>query len=341
MLDALGFPCHGEPIVLLTSTPWARLLAAALLTAVLAAPAAAARSALQPAPLPPADIAQPERLHVAQSQEAAQLAVRIQQLEEQIRLLTGQVEGLTFQVTQMQTQLEAQAADNEFRFQQLEGGAGGKPQAATESGGATPAAELPQTPDAATAADPNAIPVLPDSEVPMDNIGDSQDPLVGAGTGTEAPLGGTGETLGGGQPLNLSLDGTTAENADAAAQYQAGFDAFERGDYAFAEEQFRQFIALYPEDAQAPDATNLLGEALMERGAFDEAADVLLTGFQNYPQAERAPDMLLRLGVALSGAGENETACRTFAEVLKRYPNASQNVRSQLSNAQSRAKCGA
>ena len=60
-----------------------------------------------------------------------------------------------------------------------------------------------------------------------------------------------------------------------------------RGDYAFAEDQFRQFIALYPKDPQAPDATNWLGEALLQRQAYDEAADVLLTGFQTY-QSSRA-----------------------------------------------------
>lgn len=48
---------------------------------------------------------------VAQSREEAQLAVRIQQLEERIQVLTGQVEGLQFQLTQMQTMLEKQAED--------------------------------------------------------------------------------------------------------------------------------------------------------------------------------------------------------------------------------------
>ncbi|MBI4048139.1 MAG: hypothetical protein HY371_15125, partial [Devosia nanyangense] len=44
-----------------------------------------------------------ERIHVAQNAQEAQLALRIQQLEEQIRTLTGQVEGLQFQLAQMQT----------------------------------------------------------------------------------------------------------------------------------------------------------------------------------------------------------------------------------------------
>ena len=88
----------------------------------------------------------------------------------------------------------------------------------------------------------------------------------------------------------------------------------------FAEDQFRQFIALYPKDPQAADATNWLGEALLQRQAYDDAADVLLTGFQNYQKSPRAPDLLLKLGIALAGAGEQDTACRTFFEVAKRYP---------------------
>ena len=73
----------------------------------------------------------------AQSRTEAQLNVQIQELQDQVRTLTGQVEGLQFSIGQMQTQLQQMADDNEFRFQQLEGGAGGKTEAAPQSGGAT------------------------------------------------------------------------------------------------------------------------------------------------------------------------------------------------------------
>ena len=39
--------------------------------------------------------AAPARIHVAQAQDTAQLLVRIQQLEEQLRTQNGQIEGLT------------------------------------------------------------------------------------------------------------------------------------------------------------------------------------------------------------------------------------------------------
>ena len=82
----------------------------------------------------------------AQSTQEAQLAVRVQQLEDQVRTLTGQIDGLQFTLTQMQTQLQKMQADNEYRFQQLEGGkagAGKKTDAATPSGGVRPSGALP------------------------------------------------------------------------------------------------------------------------------------------------------------------------------------------------------
>jgi tol-pal system protein YbgF len=308
--------------------------------------------------MPHADAgAAPRVVHVAQSRAEAQLAVRIQQLEEQIRVLTGQVEGLQFQLTQMQTMLEKQNADNEYRFQQLEGGAP-KPPAASPatSGQAAPTqTQTTETQGIASVGEPAVagdVPELTEDDVPMDSIGvpmdslgESQDPLVGSGGGASvlgAPAGqGELANLGGGRPLDLSLDGGTPTNGDANAQYAAGYDAIVRGDYAFAEEQFRQFTALYPHDPQAPDAVNWLGEALIQRGAYDEAADILLNGYQKFPNAQRAPDMLLKLGIALAGAGETETACRTFAEVAKRYPQETPAFSARLSGERERAKCPA
>lgn len=273
---------------------------------------------------------------VAQSQSQAQLAVRVQELEDTVRTLTGQVEGLQFQLTQMQELIQKMQDDNEFRFQQLEGGAGKKTSAATQTGGVTPSGASPQAPTgentvpAATAEAESSV-ALPPADVGQaadasgaagqadDGLGQSQDPLLGKGGG-EGALGALPDD-GSSHPLDLTLNSSEPiSNGDAEAQYKAGYDAIVRGDYQFAEDQFRQFIALYPKDAQAADATNWLGEALLQRGAYDEAADVLLTGFQTYQKSPRAPDLLLKLGIALAGAGESDTACRTFFEVAKRYP---------------------
>ncbi len=57
-----------------------------------------------------------------------------------------------------------------------------------------------------------------------------------------------------GQPLDLSFDpaAVNSGNPDADAQFAAGYDAFTKGDYAFAEDQFSQYLELYPDSAGRP-----------------------------------------------------------------------------------------
>jgi tol-pal system protein YbgF len=176
------------------------------------------------------------------------------------------------------------------------------------------------------------------------------DPLVGKGKpgestdGEAVPLGpatATVDNSGTPKPLNLSLAGGNNQhsNGDAAAQYKAGYDAIVKGDYAFAEDQFRQFIGLYPKDPQAPDATNWLGEALLQRQDYVDAADVLVTGYKTYPESPRAPDMLLKLGIALNGAQQPAASCKTFGLLSQKYPNTTTAFRTRLKQEMLRAKC--
>ncbi len=291
------------------------------------------------------------RILVAQA-DSAQLLVRIQQLEEQIRSLNGQIEGLTFQLTQLQEIINRMQEDNEFRFQSLEGGAPGKTDAATQAGGGTQPEALPQDP---AISEEGAAPltVIPEQGVqplpgeqefdptfddagaaPVDELGESADPLVGTGQAG-------GVDLITGQPLDLSYNPAMAptSNADADAQYQAGYEAFVQGDYAFADEQLSQFLALYPADPRIPDAANWLGESMIAQGAYTEAADILVDIYQKNAEHARAPDLLLKLGIALAGAGERDTACRTFDEVERRYTDVIPAFQNRLSQERARAEC--
>src|SRR5690606_21641521 len=192
-----------------------------------------------------------------------------------------------------------------------------------------------------TAALPQVTPLaLPASEQPLGGgVGDSSDPLLGTNSSGPATLGEL--KLPPQKAGSLPFDGasTTLSTGDADAQYEAGDDAIMRGDYAFAEEQFQQFVALYPDDPHAADATNWLGEALMQRGAYDDAALVLAEGYQKHEDSPRAPDLLLKLGIALSGAGEQEVACRTFFTLEKRYTKLSDAFRQRLGEEKSKAQC--
>ncbi|MDR3474466.1 MAG: tol-pal system protein YbgF [Devosia sp.] len=300
------------------------------------------------------------------ARDAAQLTLRIQDLEQQVRDLTGQVQGLQFQLTQLQTLIDRTNQDNDFRFKQLEGGRGGTPagksNAADQSGGVTPSEIAPQNPTAAQpaarqTASAAAAPIDLNGGAPQagDSLGPSYDPLVGKGkpgvapSSEEVPLGpssGRPTTANpaadaGSAPVTkqASLGGSPAQNPAAQAQYKSGYDAIVKGDYAGATSAFKVFIKQYPDDPQAADATNWLGEALLQQQDYVDAADVLVTGYKTYPTSPRAPDMLLKLGIALAGAQQQDAACKTFGLLAQKYPNTTTAFKTRLKQEMARGKC--
>jgi tol-pal system protein YbgF len=333
------------------------ILALVLATTLVAPPALGESNLFGAKPVPPQPVGEARVLVAQNNQNSAELLVRLQELEQLVRMLTGRIEGLEFQLTQMQTQLAKQAEDNEFRFQELEGGALGKPQAAAPTDGVMPSDTLPQDPAPQLPATADIAPPSPggagvddfdDLEdlngAPMHGdfaLGDSADPLLSGGIDQ---LGTMSEddvlSLDPGRPLDLSLGGGgEISSGDARAQYEAGYDAMTRGDYAFAEDQFSQFVGLYPDDPLAPDAINYLGEALIQRGAYTDAAQVLADGYTTHRDSNRAPDIMLKLGVALVGAEQADVGCRTFYTLSQRYPNLSPAFRQRLDQEQQKAQC--
>ena len=293
---------------------------------------------------PPNNVGVQQPVMVAQSRDTAALNLRLSQVEEQMRIMNGQVEGLQFQMTQMQTLIERMKEDNEFRFTLLEGGGAGKPDAVTQSGGAMPVGELPQTQNSETLLIQSQETLIPQEQQPEDFTQQSIDqdgpvPLVFSG-GERAIFEPPPSLLDSGQPLSLGFTpGQIVTEGDADAQYKAGFDAIMQGDYQFAEMQFRQFVELFPDHDLAADATNWFGESLLHRGEFDEAAQVLLAGFEEHQNTPRGPDLLLKLGIALAGAGEKDTACRTFGEVLRRFSQMDGAFELRVAAEMARAQC--
>ncbi|MEO8883356.1 MAG: tol-pal system protein YbgF, partial [Devosia sp.] len=294
-----------------------------------------------------------------------------------VRDLTGQVQGLQFQLTQLQTLIDRNTQDADFRFKQLEGGKGGAPgktDAGGQSGSVTPSEIAPQSPGrttrstsglgappanlaAADAGDQGVAQPNATDQTGGDDLGPSSDPLVGKGRAgvspgaDEVPL---GPSHGAGMPVNLARQnaapvtlastGTQASAASdpaAQSQYKAGYQAIVKGDYPAATTEFKTFIKQYPDDPQAADATNYLGEALLQQQNYVDAADVLVTGYKSYPNSPRAPDMLLKLGIALGGAQQQDAACKTFGLLSTKYPNTTTAFKTRLKQEMAKGKCPA
>ncbi|MER9328080.1 tol-pal system protein YbgF [Mesorhizobium sp. M0488] len=72
------------------------------------------------------DKKKPDQVQLAQQSTGASATG----LDDQLRQMNGKIEELNFQILQMQEQIRKQQEDNEFRFQQLEGGSQGAQQPA-------------------------------------------------------------------------------------------------------------------------------------------------------------------------------------------------------------------
>ncbi|NTF08312.1 tol-pal system protein YbgF [Agrobacterium rubi] len=283
---------------------------------------------------------------------------RVQQLEEQIRQLNGRIEEMSFQLLQMQETIRKAQEDNEFRFQELEGGksaapapkkkaeaeipsAGPQDDVATiietpSQGGASMGGSAQGTDRMATAPRANAAPgestlgsiELDSRGMPVGgslnpNVNNSAGKLPGVDTGRSSTT----------DPVNTAA--LTSENDI----YQAAYSHVLSGDYKAAEKGFEQYIQGYPKGAKAADANFWLGEAQYSQGKFTDSAKTFLNAHQTYSKSPKAPEMLLKLGMSLAALDNKETACATLREVPKRYPSASKTVLGKVTSEQKRLSC--
>ena len=112
-----------------------------------------------------------------------------------------------------------------------------------------------------------------------------------------------------------------------------------RKDYALAEQAFRDFLKKYPSDRMAPEAQFWLGESLFQGKNYQSAAEAFVTMTKKFPSSAKQPDTLLRLGESLAALQQKDLACVTLAEVGKKYPRAAANVKAAVEREQKRVHC--
>ncbi|TPJ67317.1 tol-pal system protein YbgF [Mesorhizobium sp. B2-6-1] len=299
-------------------------------------------------------------------------------LEDQLRQMNGKIEELNFQILQMQEQIRKQQEDNEFRFQQLEGGTQGAQQpAGQKKSQAAPAdsddsvAEAPATQPPAEAdnraaagqsagggqsvedvivesSDGDPGKVIPGTGAPEKTFGsitvDKNGNVVDAGGSTQATAPAQDVAPATGAPAKSGKsDGTVVaalpSTNDPEELYRNSYQFILSGDYGTAEQGFRDHIARFPRDAKTADAHYWLGESLLGQQKYRDAAEVFLAASKDYPKAKKAPDMLLKLGVSLVGLKQHDVACATFSEVGKRYPDISNTLKERVKQEKALAAC--
>jgi tol-pal system protein YbgF len=281
---------------------------------------------------------------------------RVAQLEEQMRQLMGRVEELTFQILQMQDQMQRTQEDNEFRFQELEGGTGsgggggGSGGTGTNgslgTGGTLNQGQAPSL-DTDTSGDFAALPGVEeggsrDLGAPPREFGTivfNSDGSVREVTRDDSAIAFPQE----GAPGQAGADQTTVAalpTADSADElYRNSYEYVLSGDYSTAEAGFRNLIDRFPGAELEPDAHFWLGESLLAQQRPREAAEVFLAASRNFPQSSKAPEILYKLGVSLIALDQRDVACATLAEVSNRFPNASDALKERVRQERAQAAC--
>lgn len=106
----------------------------------------------------------------------------------------------------------------------------------------------------------------------------------------------------------------------AQEQYAAAFERLRVGDYQRAAQEFRAFLAQYPNDRLAPKAEYWLGESYYAQNDLVQAAAVFAEGLEKYPHGEKAADSVLKLGMVLGYQGRRLDACSTLDRLDRDYP---------------------
>lgn len=276
----------------------------------------------------------------------ARLNVRVSQIESDVRQATGKFEELSFQLNQISQQLEKLATDVNFRLSQLERGgvaspnnsAAGSPSSTSQSSqfAAPPAtggqAALPDgtqvlgtLSEAEAAASPQ-----PGTEAPSEAdrllaqiTGEASAPATPAPAPATAPApSGVNVASDAGSSLAAPTQTAALPAGTPREKYSHAFGLLRQGQYDLAASALRTFIEEHGDDPLASNAQYWLGETYYVRGAFVEAAETFLEGYQANTQGPKAADALLKLGMSLASLDKKQEACAAFQKLREDYPNA-------------------
>jgi tol-pal system protein YbgF len=264
---------------------------------------------------------------------SADVEIRMDRLEGEMRDLTGRVEEFANQVEVLRQRLEQINNDIEMRFSQAAGPPGvavppppGRRQTAFEppspaGGGLTPA--------------PGGA-IAPGTVVPAPTpIFGMLTPPGATPSGAAAPP----PEMASSGPSGAGAPAPGLPSGSAAEQYNYALGLLKQADYAGAEKALREFIQQHPDHPKAGAAQYWIGETYFARGKFAEAAAAFAEGYKRYPKGPEAADDLLRLSMSLARVRQRDNACVALAQLDRDFPNPAAKIKERAAAEKKRLGC--
>jgi len=214
---------------------------------------------------------------------AAQMDIRLGDLETALRNLTGRVEQIDHALRQLDQKVERLGSQ-----------------------GAAPAA---------TGTSPLDGELSAAGAAPAGGLARPAPPGVQAGADTAQP---TTTVIGGTPPAT----GRILPEGSVEDQFRAAFGYLRAGDHANGELAMREFLDLHGDDPAAGNAYYWLGKIYFARGDFQQAAIAYAEGYQKFPDGPKADLTLLNLAQSLGKLGKTAEACASLSQLDSQFPNA-------------------
>lgn len=249
---------------------------------------------------------------VSAQPSAAAAEIRFQQLEREIRRLTGQIEEQNYEIRRLKEDLEdvrakvnAGSVNDMPSLSSLE--ARGPAQALDPSIGIGGR-------DAAKVSE-------------IQSPSDLQEPQVGLESQTLGTL------------RKPAEGGVVSSRDDAPLAYDHAYSFIKSRDFSRAEAEFAAFLRDHSDSDLAANAQYWFGETFYVRGDYDRSAREFATGYQKYPQGPKAASNLLKLGMSLVGLGKTEDACIAFKQLKSEYSDSSVPVLKRADSEMAKINC--
>jgi tol-pal system protein YbgF len=255
-----------------------------------------------------------------QSQDAniATLGQRTNDIDDQIRKLTGEIEVLNHRLDEMDQRMDRMRKDFDYKLcslsaQQLGAAAqAGAPNAIPCGGNAAaPAATMPPPAQQGDAAPTGVTHLAPPPGV-LGTLSpqDAADAPPPASAPAAAPA-------------------TQLASNDTNAQYEAAMNLLARQQYDAASGAFQTFVASNPKDPHASDAFYWIGDVAYVQKDFPSAARAFAEVIKKYPASQRAPESMLKLGQSFIAMNQKDEGCTALRALPAKYPAASKTVLAQ------------
>jgi tol-pal system protein YbgF len=257
----------------------------------------------------------------AQDSSLATLNQRVNDLDDELRRLTGQIEELDHRLSEQNERMARMRKEFDYKICSL---------VAQQVGATTEPGEESSLPCAGQGQQSSA-------SQPASGQGSAN------GTIHLAPPPGVLGTLPRNDLGNLPQPSATEPNQmaslDARPQFESALNLLAKAQYEEASAAFRSFADTYPNDDLAAQAVYWVGDIAYVQRDYADAARAFAEELKKYPTGTRAPESMLKLGQSLLALNQKKEGCRALGTLPIQFPAASKSVSDQAFAARKTAGC--